>query len=272
MSEQLDAAAAALGLPEALVKRSAEARATETGATVDEILAAWAGGGRTPAATTPPTEPARGEETGDVPPSEGEPTEQEVEEAPSISRAREAPGAPPTAPPSPGPSHAGPPTHETAALPYKPPILVGPGDNPVKVLAGVLGLFLLVLLVGLIGPSVPTDNPGERSSEIAFSSQAEQGRSLYLTLGCSACHTQMVRPVIADVGLGAVTLNDTNQVLGSRRFGPDLANVGTRMTTADLASVISGAGGHPTHNLRVDHIDALVAYLSESVTIEAGGS
>jgi hypothetical protein len=33
-----------LGLPEALVQRSAEARAAESGASVDEILAAWAGG------------------------------------------------------------------------------------------------------------------------------------------------------------------------------------------------------------------------------------
>lgn len=40
----LSAAAQALGLPEALVKRSAEARAAETGQSVDDILAAWAGG------------------------------------------------------------------------------------------------------------------------------------------------------------------------------------------------------------------------------------
>jgi len=46
----LAAAAAAMGVPEALVKRSAEARAKATGASVDEILAAWAGGGEAPAA------------------------------------------------------------------------------------------------------------------------------------------------------------------------------------------------------------------------------
>jgi hypothetical protein len=40
----LSGAAAAMGLPEDLVQRSAAARAAETGATVDEILAAWAGG------------------------------------------------------------------------------------------------------------------------------------------------------------------------------------------------------------------------------------
>ena len=41
----LSAAAEALGVPESIVQRSAAARAAETGMTVDEILAAWAGGG-----------------------------------------------------------------------------------------------------------------------------------------------------------------------------------------------------------------------------------
>ena len=49
----LAAAAAAMGVPEALVKRSAEARAKATGASVDEVLAAWAGGAPAPA-TAPP--------------------------------------------------------------------------------------------------------------------------------------------------------------------------------------------------------------------------
>ncbi len=40
----LAGASAALGLPETLVERSAAARAAETGQSVDEILAAWAGG------------------------------------------------------------------------------------------------------------------------------------------------------------------------------------------------------------------------------------
>ena len=47
----LAAASAAMGVPEVLVKRSAEARAKATGASVDEILAAWAGGAALPAGT-----------------------------------------------------------------------------------------------------------------------------------------------------------------------------------------------------------------------------
>ena len=49
----LSAAAAALGIPEAIVQRSAAARAAETGMTVDEVLAAWAGGGSVAGASAP---------------------------------------------------------------------------------------------------------------------------------------------------------------------------------------------------------------------------
>jgi len=63
----LVAAAAAMGLPEVLVQRSAEARAADTGASVDEILAAWAGGETVvaSAAPEPVTEPEAVLETPD---------------------------------------------------------------------------------------------------------------------------------------------------------------------------------------------------------------
>jgi hypothetical protein len=65
----LSAAAEAMGLPEALVQRSAEARAAETGQSVDEILAAWAGGEAVAAAPekaeqVPEPEPETEEATG----------------------------------------------------------------------------------------------------------------------------------------------------------------------------------------------------------------
>lgn len=50
MSELLAQAAAALNAPEAIVKRSAEARARAGGLSTDEVLAAWAGGGSVAAA------------------------------------------------------------------------------------------------------------------------------------------------------------------------------------------------------------------------------
>lgn len=60
MSDLLTTAAEVMGLPEALVARSADARATADGAARDDVLTAWTGGA--PMATTrapePPPEPA----------------------------------------------------------------------------------------------------------------------------------------------------------------------------------------------------------------------
>ena len=69
MSELLTAAADALNVPETLVQRSAAARATANGTSVDDVLNAWAGGapaaGAAPASAPAPSEevaPATGDE------------------------------------------------------------------------------------------------------------------------------------------------------------------------------------------------------------------
>lgn len=245
------AAAAAMGLPESLVVRSAEARAAETGQSVDEILAAWAGGEAAPAAA----EPAASEETSAPEPA----PEAETTDEPEVAE----PAAPEIVIETPQPDSPAP---AAPAGPYKPPILVGATDNPMTVLAGVIGLFIIVVMVGLVGPSIPTDEPGARSSDLPYSQQALDGQHLYETTGCAACHTQMVRPVVADVGLGPVSLSDTNQVLGTTRFGPDLADVGTRITSSQFEAIVQGLGGHPSHSLSGDDMTNLVAYLSESAT------
>jgi len=249
----LAAAAAALGLPEVLVQRSAEARAAETGASVDDLLAAWAGGAPPPAAEAPATTP----------------TEPEVAAAPA-----EEPTTPevtiqfPTEPLET--------TTETIVAattgPSKPPVLVGVEDNPMTVLFGAVALFVLVALIGLVGPSLQAETPGALTSNISYTQLAVDGQEIYGNLGCAACHTQMVRPVIADVGLGRVTLNDSNQILGTRRFGPDLSNVGSRVTSTQLQATIEGQlSGHPSYSLNPQDMSALVAYLSESVTAEGDG-
>lgn len=253
MSDQLAAAAAAMGLPETLVQRSAEARAAETGASVEDILAGWAGG---EAVSSPSSEASLGDVSQPEAETEGatsadEPAPAETPATPEV--VIETPAAP--APP---------------AGPYRPPVLVGVRDNPIAVLAGVVGLFVIVVMVGLIGPSIPADNPGARTSHTQFSEQAQRGQNVYLLTGCGACHTQMVRPVVADVGLGPVTLNDTNQILGTRRFGPDLSDVGSRLTASQIEATITGLGDHPSYQLDTDDLSALVAYLGESAP--GGGS
>lgn len=250
----LASAAAALGLPEALVQRSAEARAAETGASVEDIYAQWAGGEAAPAPASPAApEPAA--EPDSAPPGEPEAPEPEpAEPAPAPEVTIEVPGEPAEVPAA------------APAGPYKPPVLVGARDNPMTVLSGVVGLFLIVVMVGLVGPSIPAAIPGARSSNIPYSEAALRGQDVYAVSGCAACHTQMVRPVVADVGLGPVSLNDTDQILGTRRFGPDLSDVGTRITADQLQAIVEGLGDHPAHSLSEDDMSDLVAYLSESAT------
>lgn len=244
----LTAAAAAMGIPESLVQRSAEAKAEETGSTVDEIIAAWAAGGSgpseasvTPAEPATPTEPVTATDTDAAP----EPALTDIE----------VPAAPPAA---------------VVAEPVKPPVLVGASDNPLSIAVAAVGLFVLIFLVGLVGPSIQTEEPGARSSEIDLSQAGDDGLALYSSLGCAACHTQLVRPVVADVGLGAVTLNDANQPLGTRRFGPDLSDIGSRMSGSQMEAVVNGFDGHPGLSLSSDDMSALVSYLLESNTSEAG--
>jgi hypothetical protein len=260
MSELSAAAAAALGLPEAIVQRSAAARAQETGMSVDDVLAAWAAGGDIPAPSAPaaaePTETA-------TEPTETEPTAEPTQQAP----APETPPSPAIFSPEGGGGAAGAGGGFLTAS-GKPPVLVGEKDNPLAVLVGAVGLFVAVFLVGVLGPALPTDNPGARTSDLPYSEAALAGQDIYQSVGCASCHSQMVRPVVADVGLGAVTLNDSNQILGSRRFGPDLSNIGSRIRASQIEAVITGLGGHPSLSLSSEDLDALVSYLVESATLE----
>ncbi len=249
MSELSAAAAAALGIPEAIVQRSAAARAEETGMTVDEVLAAWAGGGDIP----PPAAPA--------------PVEPDAAEEPTAPADEPAP-APASSAPTPVIEVPSAPVVGATAAPGKPPVLVGEADNPIAVLVGAVGLFVALFLVGVVGPALPTENPGARTSDLPYTETALHGQEIYQSVGCASCHTQMVRPVVADVGLGAVSLNDTNQVLGTRRFGPDLSNVGARVSASQIEAIILGLDDHPSLSLSSEDLDALVAYLVESATLE----
>ena len=192
--------------------RSAAARATETGMTVDEVLTAWAEGGSIEGAA--PSEPAEAQA---APPSVGEtptgPPAEQGDNPPEAQAATPPVGEAPTGPlTEQGDSTPSAPSRPNPA--GKPPTLVGEPDRPMTVLAGVIGLFVAIVLVGLVGPSIATENPGARTSAIGYSEGGLQGQEIYQNLGCGSCHTQMVRPIVSDVGLGAVTLNDSNQVLG----------------------------------------------------------
>jgi mono/diheme cytochrome c family protein len=125
----LSAAAAALGIPEMLVQRSAEARAAETGASVDEILAAWAGGEAGPAAkaaeATEVTEPDEKPEVAPEPESEPE-SPQVTIEIPGDEPERSAPA------PAAAVTRAAGPTEVTAAEASNLPVVVTVPTSGIK--------------------------------------------------------------------------------------------------------------------------------------------
>lgn len=93
MSDLLNAAAEALGTPAELIRRSAEARATASGTTTDEVLAAWAGGASAISAA-----PAPPQSTATAAPTSETPTTEAVEPEPVALPEPVVPDTPPTAP------------------------------------------------------------------------------------------------------------------------------------------------------------------------------
>jgi cytochrome c oxidase cbb3-type subunit 2 len=66
-----------------------------------------------------------------------------------------------------------------------------------------------------------------------LSAQQARGRAIYVSEGCSYCHTQNVRPLAQDKVFGRPSVGedyvyDTPQLLGTERTGPDLSNIGLR--------------------------------------------
>lgn len=257
----LAAAAAAMGVPETLVKRSAEARAKATGASVDEILAAWAGGGEAPAVTASAAAPEQGDARPQTPDAGPEPADTPLAAQAEPEHGDARPQTPDTT------AETKPvPVPVRASAPSAPPVLVGERQGIAVVMSGSVGLLILSLLLSVFLPSMRQPGTGIRSSNHGFSSAALEGRDIYASQGCAACHTQLVRNVVTDVGLGPVTLDDTNQIIGFRRIGPDLSAVGARIEdTAAVMALLAGEGGHaPATGLSETDLAKLVTYLRES--------
>ena len=279
MSELLEAAAQVVGAPAELVQRSAEARAGADGVPVEEILAAWAGGGAVPASAPAAASPAPA--AASPAPAAASPAPAAASPAPAAASpapaaASPAPAAASPAPAAASPAPARPTVVSTQVAAGPPPVLTGRVDRPFRYLFGAAALLILCLGVTLVVPAFSGTGRGALHSEIPYTAAALRGQEIYLSEGCAGCHTQMVRPIVADAqlaavaGVGGVTLSDTNQVIGRQRYGPDLANVGNRMSPEDIEAVLSGEGRHLSYG--GSWMDSLVAYLSESQVLTDGGS
>ncbi len=140
------------------------------------------------------------------------------------------------------------------------------------------------LLTGFLPMLDPGNSEATRLGEtrvyVDGSSELE-GRNLYISEGCVECHSQTVRPVAADVGLGAVSLagdyaNEAPVFSGIVRLGPDLmhyageggldaAQVGNHLRDPQATRAWSVM---PSYSYLSDsEIDQLVSYIQTLKTL-----
>ncbi|MCL1593361.1 MAG: cbb3-type cytochrome c oxidase subunit II [Actinomycetia bacterium] len=103
---------------------------------------------------------------------------------------------------------------------------------------GVVAVWLFAAMFTAILPMVDSTDAestllADTERTYADGSAASIGRDLYVSEGCAECHTQQVRPVASDVGLGAVSLagdyaHENPVLLGAYRLGPDLMHLASR--------------------------------------------
>lgn len=134
-----------------------------------------------------------------------------------------------------------------------------------------LAVVALVLLVAFIVDSaMPSPHPSASLSAV------ERGRQVYIAEGCISCHSQYVRPNSRDVQMWGPVESLTEirsqrpPLIGNRRQGPDLAEIGARRSPLWLKmhffnpAEVSGASIMPSFAFlfRNGRGDDLIAYLS----------
>ena len=105
----------------------------------------------------------------------------------------------------------------------------------------IFGILLVSAIGGLVQvlPSVFQDALVEPTGETRpYSALQLAGRDIYIREGCSTCHSQQVRPLLAEVkrygpfSKAGESAYDRPFVWGSKRTGPDLHRVGNRYSDA----------------------------------------
>jgi len=95
--------------------------------------------------------------------------------------------------------------------------------------------LIFAFIVGVLLPITDSSNRADAKGEPrSYSDVAVQGRTLYIREGCFQCHSQSVRDLFSDFGLGPRVSqpgdykNEAPNLIGDIRLGPDLSCVGDR--------------------------------------------
>ena len=137
-------------------------------------------------------------------------------------------------------------------------------------LRGAVAVFALAVFGAFAFPAIDSNAPAsvlaDATRHFASNPVAELGREVYVREGCWYCHTQQVRQVMTDFGLGPVSqpgdyAYDPVGLAGVRRVGPDLTHQGSRENTGSAAWVRLHLA-----EPRADHVWSVMpsfSYLSE---------
>jgi cytochrome c oxidase cbb3-type subunit 2 len=111
--------------------------------------------------------------------------------------------------------------------------------RPVIFLLLAAGVIMIGTVVTMIAPFRWINDPKLRIAEVKpYTPLQLEGRDIYIREGCNNCHTQTVRPLLADVerygdySKAGEFVYDQPFLWGSRRTGPDLARVGGKYPDA----------------------------------------
>lgn len=105
--------------------------------------------------------------------------------------------------------------------------------NPVLFLILATGAILVGTFVTMVLPFVWVNTENDRIESVTpYTAIQQEGRDIYIREGCNNCHTQTVRPLVAEVirygdySKSGEFVYDRPFLWGSKRTGPDLARIG----------------------------------------------
>jgi cytochrome c oxidase cbb3-type subunit 2 len=105
--------------------------------------------------------------------------------------------------------------------------------RPVLFLVLATGAILVGTIITMVLPFAWVNTEADRiTSVIPYTALQQEGRDVYIREGCNNCHTQTVRPLVAEVirygdySKSGEFVYDRPFLWGSKRTGPDLARVG----------------------------------------------